>query len=1290
MNNLLLNMELFEDGPIVVFIWKNEAGWPVESVTKNLLNIYGHNPQKYLNGELQYINQIHPDDLALVSEEVTAASNNTESNSFTHKPYRYLDGSGKYRWVKDSCQIVRSKNGDITHFIGYIIDITDEIELKEETEYLKERLLLAWNGINDGLWDWDIESNSVYFSPRWKEMIGYAPDEFPHDAGVFFDAIHPEDRPRVEELLKHHFSDPENIPYEIDIRIRSKNGEYKWIRTRGKTTLNADGTPRRMVGAHTDINENKKQNEFIKQMQSRYASMFHTHHSIMLLFNPLDGAIIDANESAQKFYGYTHDEFLSLHIGQINQLPHDEIAENMKATIARTGNQFIFEHKLKNGDIRTVEVFASPIDTENGQLIFSIIRDITEAKENEEKLKKLSLKTQADKQRYHALMQFSSDGIFIMDIEGNLKECSQMAANMLGYTMEEMTKLSVYDWDVMIPVKEVPELFKSTSTETSLNFQTKHKRKDGSTYDAAISSIKIIIDGETLIYSSTRDISHQKQIEKELQEKNYDLQRTQLKFQTLFEESLDGIVLMNPKTQEFIEFNHQACAMYGYTKEEFALLTPKDLEAIKNEEQIISTQQAIIKNGWDKFTTKHKAKDGTLKDIIVSVKVFEIDNNSVLHATFHDITEQKKRELLLESTLNEQEALYKVQTTGFIHLKDRHFKWTNETFESMLGYEKGELQDKSARIIYEDEEEYISYGKDGYEALSTVGIFTKEIRCVKKDGTKLILLMSMTSLHKNSTEAVAIAFDITEMRVQAELIKKQNDDLVVAKEHAEKADKAKSEFLANMSHEIRTPLNGIIGLNTLMQKTPLNEQQSEYVRKSLQSSKALLGVINDILDYSKIEAGKLELSMQTFDIEDLLHSTSDLFEYTLEEKGVEIHIDIDHSMPHRLEGDPLRLSQILNNLVGNAVKFTQSGDITIQSKILQRDDNIVKIAFAISDTGIGMSQEEQKKLFQSFSQADASTTRKYGGTGLGLVISKQLAEMMGGNIWVESILGEGTTFHFTVTLNALKSMDLRAISAKLHQRRFLVVDDNEVERRVICEMLQSWGANPLLCSSGEEALMQIQKNHFDYLIIDWKMPGLDGLELIERIQNQFIQSDCKIIMVSASLKEELLLQANERRITLDRVLEKPVTASMLMDILIDKEDVLEVPQTNELDNIEFEGKILLVEDNKVNQLVASMLLDDMGLEVDIANDGAEAVEMSMYGDYNLILMDLQMPVMDGFTSAKNIRTFNASIPIIALSAAVMEKDKQLTEEAGMNGHIAKPIDLSQLQNILARYLKRVA
>jgi two-component system sensor histidine kinase/response regulator len=1026
-----------------------------------------------------------------------------------------------------------------------------------------------------------------------------------------------------------------------------------------------------------------------------------------------------------------------------------------------------------------------------------MIKQITQAKKE---LNDVNIMLEADKQRYQALMQFSSDGIFIMGMDGSLKECSQMAASMLGYTMEEMKTLTVLDWDVMIPAENLAKLIESISVETPISFETKHKRKDGSIYDAAISASKIMIDGEPVIYASTRDITEQKKLLNVINKESF---RKALALSIGTVGIWEWDVMSNTLIWDKVMYQ-----IYGVAEKEQKNPYTMWINAVDPEDKPAVEQNLFYArdNNVDYNISFWITTPSGSRKYIHAIGKYDFNDTGKAYKIVGiniDITEQKNREIRLETLLSQQDALYKVQTVGFVHLKDRKFTWTNQTFETMLGYEAGELQGKPTRVMYQDDEEYNNYGRDAYAALNTVGIFTREVRCVKKDGTKLILLASMTSLRKDSTEAVGIAFDITEnklaeLKVQnaknyyetlleyasdaihivdengniiaysrsfaqhlgyeydevknlkindwdsavpteqltpiiRQLIavpkifetkhkkkdgtildvqinakgieldgvlclyasarditeqKKIAASLFLAKERAEKADRSKSEFLANMSHEIRTPLNGIIGLNTLMQKTPLNEQQFDYVNKTLQSSKALLGVINDILDYSKIEAGKLELTMQTFNLEELLHITSNLFEYTLEQKGIEIHINLDPTLPFLLKGDPLRLSQIMNNLVGNAVKFTENGDISITSKVLNKETDRIKIAFAISDTGIGMSEEEQQKLFQAFTQADASTTRKYGGTGLGLVITKQLVEMMDGEIWAESIKGKGATFHFTITLNAVDTTDSQFASVKFHQQHFLVVDDNEIERHVIGEILESWGANPVLCSSGEEALVQIKNNDFDYLLIDWRMPGLDGLDVIEYIQHQPNSTHAKIIMVSAAAKEELLQKANERHILLDKVLHKPVTSSILMEALINKEKMLENFEQGASDTLCFEGKILVAEDNEVNQLVARDLLEGMGLEIDIANNGAEAVKKSLTKNYDLIFMDLQMPVMDGFMAAKKIRTTNTAIPIIALSAAVMEKDMQLTAEAGMNGHLAKPIDVHELQTVLARYLTK--
>ena len=507
-----------------------------------------------------------------------------------------------------------------------------------------------------------------------------------------------------------------------------------------------------------------------------------------------------------------------------------------------------------------------------------------------------------------------------------------------------------------------------------------------------------------------------------------------------------------------------------------------------------------------------------------------------------------------------------------------------------------------------------------------------------------------------------------------------------AKDAAEQAVQAKSNFLANMSHEIRTPLNGIIGLNELILKTSLTSLQEDYLMKSQLSSKALLNVINDILDYSKIEAGKLAFEEKVFSIETVLRNVSDLFEYAILQKSIEIHIDIHPDTPQMLRGDSLRLGQVFNNLVGNAVKFTEKGDITIRVKPINQTKTDVQLECSITDTGIGMNKEEQTKLFQAFSQTDTSNTRKYGGTGLGLTICKQLIKLMGGDIWQESIKSVGSTFYFTVQLRKDESEE--TVSQDTHNLRgqhFLVADDNQVERELIGSILSSWGAHPILCGSGEEAIELATHQVFDYLIIDWQMPGIDGLDAIETLHKELKTTLPKVIMVTAHIKEELL-QASSA-LLVDKILHKPITPSVLFQSITQPNMIDESEKSVIGKRFFAEGNVLIVEDNKINQLVARDMLKLFGLTVSIVDNGKKAVENVKNGSYDLILMDLQMPIMDGFEATRKIREFNKDIPIVALSAAVMEQDKELTIDVGMNDHLPKPIDMDELQRILGNYLK---
>ncbi len=504
-----------------------------------------------------------------------------------------------------------------------------------------------------------------------------------------------------------------------------------------------------------------------------------------------------------------------------------------------------------------------------------------------------------------------------------------------------------------------------------------------------------------------------------------------------------------------------------------------------------------------------------------------------------------------------------------------------------------------------------------------------------------------------------------------------------AQKMAEEAGRAKAQFLANMSHEIRTPLNGMMGLTNLVLRSELNPQQRAYLTQAMGSSKMLMNVINDILDFSKIEAGKMDLESIPFILESTIKEVLFLFKSAAQEKGIELHIDLDKELLGSFEGDPNRLKQILSNLLSNAIKFTDQGDITIISKVVEEDETQVEVKFCVEDTGIGIEQAKVQTLFEAFTQNDASDSRRYGGTGLGLSISKALSEMMGGRIWAESTLGKGSRFCFTVILKRnMVELRHRIVFDSIQHKRFLVVDDNAIERRIISDILNSWKVEHTLCSNGKEALEVAKTEVFDYILIDWKMPEIDGLQVIQELR--LAESVSNIIMVTAFEKEALIKEAEAMGLSVPPVLMKPVSASDIFDLLsLKKENDVEVTP----DKGVIRGRVLVAEDNAVNQIVIRDMLEYYGCEVVIAENGYRAVSLAKNGDFDLIFMDIQMPRMNGYEAAKAILDSDENIPIIALSAAVMEGDQMASKAAGMREHLGKPIDEAHLKEILLRYLQ---
>ncbi|MDP3619849.1 MAG: response regulator, partial [Ramlibacter sp.] len=772
-------------------------------------------------------------------------------------------------------------------------------------------------------------------------------------------------------------------------------------------------------------------------------------------------------------------------------------------------------------------------------------------------------------------------------------------------------------------------------------------------------------------------------------------------FNHLVLESSGPMFWLDRDTLSVTYANPAACKHLGYAVEELLGLHLNDFDVMFKVPQHLPLVNAALSERRRPLTleTVHRRKDGTLRDMESTVFLTESAGNAMYICSVKDITAQKRA----EAERNKQEATLEAlinSISDLIVYKDREGRYIrcNTAFAAMVGRPIAKLRGLTADDLYPPEIAAKVRAVDE-RTMTLLREQSSEEWIGSFDGQKALYDTVTSPLWDDEGKAqgvLAISRDVTARR-------KEEEELRRAKQIAEDATRMKSDFLANMSHEIRTPMNAIIGLTHLVLKTELTERQRDYIAKVQTSGKHLLGLINDILDFSKVEAGKLDLEKADFELQQLLDTTGSLIGEKSHAKGLELIFEVAPDVPGHLMGDSLRLGQILLNYINNAVKFTEKGEIVVSVRASERTASDVLLHFRVRDTGIGLTAEQRARLFQSFSQADTSTTRRFGGTGLGLVISKRLAELMGGEVGVESEFGKGSTFWFSarVGIGAVAQRQL-VPQPDLRGRRALVVDDNEHARAVILEMLEGMTFVAAGVATGARAIEEVRRaasagSPYDVVYLDWRMPGMDGMETARRIRSLGLESAPLFLMVTAHGREEVVREAVMAGI--QEVLVKPVNASVLFDTTMDALGgsrfagaARMVPPAARVDDrvaLRRGSRLLLVEDNDINQQVARELLEDAGFIVDVADNGQVALDKASATSYDLIFMDMQMPVMDGVSCTREIRKLTRlrDLPIVAMTANAMEQDRKRCMEAGMNDFLIKPIDPEALWDMLERWIR---
>jgi two-component system, sensor histidine kinase and response regulator len=766
------------------------------------------------------------------------------------------------------------------------------------------------------------------------------------------------------------------------------------------------------------------------------------------------------------------------------------------------------------------------------------------------------------------------------------------------------------------------------------------------------------------------------------------------KFRLLFANNPLPMWVYDLETLRFLEVNDAAIAHYGYSREEFLGLGLIDIRPAEDilllNEDLRTPRPSFQESGpW-----RHRLKDGRIIYVQIASHLTEWRERKAVVVVALDITERRRSEEALRATEELFRTAFEEAPFGMcLTALDGRYLKANTSLCQMLGYTRQELLAGAWQGITHPDDLDISRQAGFQLRGNPANSVEVEKRYLHKSGPVIWVRLKISAVTNDRHELshyITHVEDITARR-------RAGEELVVAKEAAEAANRAKSQFLANMSHEIRTPMNGIIGMTGLALDTELNEVQRDYLNAVRTSGESLLTLINDILDFSKIEAGKFTLESSELDLDQTLQEILSMLAVAAHEKGLELLYENRTDLPDRLLGDPGRLRQVVVNLLGNAIKFTASGEVSLAVLEAHEQEHGLTVHLAVFDTGIGIAPEWKGRIFDAFVQADGTNTRSHGGTGLGLSICSRLVGFMGGRLWVESEVGRGSAFHFTANFAIPAVPGVRAYLAEpqvLHGLDVLVVDDNATNRRILYDTLVRWRMKPFLADSASMALDMLRQfagssNRFSLVLLDAHLPDADGISLARQIQEDPTLAGPRIMMLTSL---DISSMGSELRMSGHYVV-KPVTRADLLDAILrvlgEGHQRLVSPASIPPARAARPLHILLSEDNLVNQKVAARLLEKQGHSVEVTSNGSEVLAALARDTFDLILMDVQMPVMNGYDTTQIIRAGERStgghVPIVALTACAMKGDRETCLKAGMDDYLSKPIHPPELSTVLERW-----